>query len=63
MTKPTSLSQVVANPSCLDDYDPNSMPVVKAREFIKQFLSPVVETETIALRESLGRILAREILS
>ncbi|HSH54227.1 MAG TPA: gephyrin-like molybdotransferase Glp [Methylotenera sp.] len=63
MTKPTSLSQVVAKPSCMDDYDPNSMPVVKAREFIKQFLSPVVETEKAALRDSLGRILASEILS
>ena len=63
MTTPSSLSQIVADPSCMDDYDPNSMPVNKARQFIKQFLSPVVETETLAIRESLGRVLAKNILS
>jgi molybdopterin molybdotransferase len=47
----------------MDDYDPNSMPVVKAREFIKQFLSPVLETEKLPIRESLGRVLAADILS
>lgn len=59
----TTLSQVIADPSCMDDYDPNSMPVVKAREFIKQFLSPVIETEKLPIRESLGRVLATDILS
>jgi molybdopterin molybdotransferase len=63
MTSPTSLSQIVADPSCMDDYDPNSMPVTKARQFIKQFLSPVVETDALPIRESLGRILAQDILS
>lgn len=62
MTKP-SLSQLISDPSCMDDYDPNSMPVEKARQFIKQFLEPVAETETLSLQESLGRILAQEILS
>lgn len=60
---PNSLAQVVADPSCMDDYDPNSMPVVKARQFIKQFLSPVAETESLQIRESLGRVLAENILS
>lgn len=62
MTKP-SLSQLISDPSCMDDYDPNSMPVDKARLFIKQFLEPVAETETLSLHESLGRVLAEEILS
>lgn len=62
MTNP-SLSQLISDPSCMDDYDPNSMPVEKARLFIKQFLEPVAETETLGLQESLGRILAQEILS
>ena len=60
---PNSLTQVVADPSCMDDYDPNSMPVVKARQFIKQFLRPVAETENLPIRESLGRVLAENILS
>jgi molybdopterin molybdotransferase len=47
----------------MDDYDPNSMPVVKARQFIKQFLSPVTETEILPIRESLGRVLSTDILS
>jgi molybdopterin molybdotransferase len=63
MIKPNSLSQIVADPSCMDDYDPNSMPVLKARAFIKQFLSPVIETEQLPIRESLGRVLAANILS
>jgi molybdopterin molybdotransferase len=59
----TSLSQLITDPSCMDDYDPNSMPVAKAREYIRQFLTHVRETETVALRQSLGRVLARDILS
>ncbi len=58
-----SLSELIANPSCMDDYDPNSMPVVKARQFIKQFLDPVAEVEFVSLHESLGRITAQHILS
>jgi molybdopterin molybdotransferase len=47
----------------MDDYDPNSMPVEKARQFIKQYLEPVAGIETVTLHESLGRILAQDILS
>lgn len=62
MSKPT-LDQLITNPSCMDDYDPNSMPVEKARQFIKQFLEPITATETLNLRDSLARILATDILS
>lgn len=62
MTNP-SLSQLISNPSCMDDYDPNSMPVEKARQFIKQFLEPVAETELVGLHESLGRVIAQDVLS
>ena len=62
MTTP-SLSQLISNPSCMDDYDPNSMPVEKARQFIKQYLDPVAETESVTLHQSLGRIIAQDILS
>lgn len=63
MSVTISLSEIVHNPSCMDDYDPNSMPVVKARQFIKQFLEPVAEVEIVSLHESLGRITAQDILS
>lgn len=49
--------------SCADDYDPESMPVDKARRFIRQYLNPVVEREMLSLQASLGRVLAAPIIS
>lgn len=63
MTKKITLTELAANPSCMDDYDPNAMSVNQAREFIQQFLNPVTETESLPLRESLGRVLAADIIS
>lgn len=63
MKNKTTLSEIIANPSCLNDYDPNAMSVTQARQFIKQFLSPVREAETLPIRESLGRVLATDIVS
>ncbi|HQS59198.1 MAG: molybdopterin molybdenumtransferase MoeA [Gallionellales bacterium 35-53-114] len=47
----------------MEDYDPNSMPVEQARQLIKQFLSPVTETETIKVQDAYHRTLAADILS
>jgi molybdopterin molybdotransferase len=49
--------------SCADDYDPNSMPVAKAREVIARFLTPVSATERVHARAGLGRVLAEDIVS
>ena len=49
--------------SCADDYDPNSMPVTKAREVIARFLQPVTATERLNVRASLGRVLAEDVVS
>jgi molybdopterin molybdotransferase len=49
--------------SCADDYDPNSMPVAKAREVIARFLQPVTATERLAIRTALGRVLAEDVVS
>ena len=49
--------------SCADDYDPNSMPVVKAREVIARFLQPVTATERLSVRAALGRVLAENVVS
>ncbi|MGH8671209.1 MAG: molybdopterin molybdotransferase MoeA, partial [Burkholderiales bacterium] len=49
--------------SCADDYDPNSMPVAKAREWIRAFLKPVDASERVHIRASLGRILAEDLVS
>ncbi|RFC33779.1 MAG: molybdopterin molybdochelatase [Candidatus Nitrotoga sp. SPKER] len=45
------------------DYDPNSMPVEQARQFIQQFLAPLAESELINLCDALHRTLAADILS
>jgi molybdopterin molybdotransferase len=63
MSKSTTISQLVADPSCMDDYDPNAMSVGQARQFINKYLSPVIETETLPVRESLGRVLAKNIIA
>ena len=49
--------------SCADDYDPNSMPVAKAREFIARFLLPVAVEERLHIRAALGRVLAEDVIS
>ena len=49
--------------SCADDYDPNSMPVPRAREVIARFLSPVATIERVAVRAALGRVLAEDVIS
>ena len=45
------------------DYDPESMPVEQARQFIQQFLAPLTESESINLCDALHRTLAADILS
>src|SRR6476619_3490153 len=59
MTTPQTLREL----SCADDYDPNSMPVDKARQYINTFLTPVTATERVHVRGALGHVLAEDILS
>jgi len=61
MTQP-SLHDMTSNNS-QSDYDPNSMSVIQAKQLIRNYLTPVESVETRPLRESLGRILAEDILS
>ncbi len=63
MNPPKSLSQIISNPSSMEDYDPNAMSVNAARLYIKQFLSPISATETVTVMGSLGRVLASDISS
>jgi len=48
--------------SCMDGYDPDALRVDKARRAILSCLSPVRETQTLPVREALGRVLAQEIV-
>ena len=53
----------ISQASCADDYDPNSMPVDKARAFIHQFLDPVTAHARVPVRDALGRVLAEDVVS
>ncbi len=59
MTAPT-LQEIA---SCVSGYDPNALPVAQAQEFIARLVPRVQATEMLALRSSLGRVLARDIVS
>jgi molybdopterin molybdotransferase len=48
--------------SCLYGYDPDALRVDKAGAAIRACLTPVTEVETVAIRESLGRVLAQDIV-
>ena len=49
--------------SCMDDYDPNSILPEEAVKIIFNKISATTETESIPIRESLGRVLATNITS
>jgi molybdopterin molybdotransferase len=53
----------IAQASCADDYDPNSMPVDKARAIIHQFLEPLNAMLRVPIRSALGRVLAEDVVS
>jgi molybdopterin molybdotransferase len=53
----------ISQASCADDYDPNSMPVDKARAFIHTFLEPVTATVRVPIRDALGRVLSEDVAS
>jgi len=59
MSQPISLREA----SCADDYDPNSMPVERARALIRTFLAPVTATERVHIRQALDRVLAADVVS
>ncbi|MFO1312110.1 MAG: gephyrin-like molybdotransferase Glp [Burkholderiales bacterium] len=59
MTTPPTLREV----SCADDYDPDSMPVERARALIRQFLTPVTASERVHVRQALDRVLAQDVTS
>lgn len=49
--------------SCLPGYDPESMRVDVARSFMSALAQPIEETETLPIREALGRVIAEDIVS
>jgi molybdopterin molybdotransferase len=60
MSAPQTLAEAI---SCLSGYDPNALPVARAREIIDRVVVPVEAVERVALRSALGRVLAQDIAS
>jgi len=52
-----------SKPETLKDYDPESMPVEQARQFIRHFLVPLSGKEIVGLHEAFLRTLACDVLS
>ena len=49
--------------SCMDDYDPNSLPVARAQELILALVTPVVGRERAFVRRGLNRVLAEDVVA
>ncbi len=49
--------------SCLDGHDPDALTVEQARAFIHSQLRPRLAGECVALRDALGRVLARDLIA
>ncbi len=55
-----SLAEIAAS---LQGYDPQALPAGMVGEFLARLTQPVAETESAPLREALGRVLARDLIS
>jgi molybdopterin molybdotransferase len=56
------MTEIAAIVRALDGYDPDALHVERARAAIAACLTPVRETECVALRAALGRVLAEDIV-
>jgi molybdopterin molybdotransferase len=56
-------NKINKDPSCMDDYDPNSITPDKALENIFNSITPTEEIDNVPIRNALGRVLANDIKS
>ena len=49
--------------SCADDYDPDSLPVERARQLILSLVEPVAGRERLFVRQALNRVLAEDVMA
>jgi molybdopterin molybdotransferase len=57
------MTSILDTLSCADGYDPNSLPVERARELILGLLGPVAGHERLFVRQALDRVLAADVIS
>ena len=63
MKKKISLENLVNDPGCLSEYDPNAMTIEVARKYIHNFLKTNSKTEYVNTEDALNRILGEPIVS
>ncbi len=61
--RPASSRPLAEVVGCLSDFDPASVPVAQASAIIERFVTPIDDIEQVAIRDALGRVLARDVLS
>ena len=49
--------------SQLADYDPLSLSVEQAQEYITNFIDPIGDSETVEIMQSLGRVTLKDVIS
>lgn len=63
MKKTISLENLVNDPGCLSEYDPNAMTIEVAKKYIRNFLKANSKTEYVNTEDALNRILGETIIS
>ena len=63
MKKTISLENLINDPGCLSEYDPNSMTIEVARKYIHDFLTVNLGTEYVNTEDALDRILGETLIS
>ncbi len=58
MTKP---DEIIPDPSCMDDFDPNSVRVEQALERMQAFIAPISDRVRVPVRDALWRVLADDV--
>ena len=56
-------NKIKYDPSCMDDYDPSSMDAQIAQQHILHSINSITDTETVAIRDALNRVVAEDIRS
>jgi molybdopterin molybdotransferase len=57
------MNSILQSVSCLDDYDPDSLPVDTARVLTRRLVAPLDGTQRLFVRQALGRVLAQDVIS
>ncbi len=62
-TAPAGLKTTAQIAAALQGYDPTALPAGAVNHFLAELVQPIAETETLALFDALGRVLAEDVVS